>query len=305
MRGWKRRVGVCFLAALGVVAAAKPGRAEKPSELTEQGYVNDFGNFIDDQSGAEIGDICRNLDEKTGDRLLIVTVKSTEGLTPGQFAGQLRSLWVGVAEVRERTLVFVVNGQGRIGGDIGDSFDVVLPHSKLDSILKSSFALGGNNYGRKLSDFARQVAEAIEAGVATPGSATATPAASRSPGGDTRQTSAPGSSDFWLSPSARRAVIGVMILLILIGAYDLSQGKGFRRPLPMLLFCIFVLCINDLNRLFRRVGNLAPDAQGRLAIAMAVAVGVAILLLAYGFLRVIFNRGDPNWSVRRGRVRRF
>ncbi len=282
-----------------------PGRAEKPSELTQQGYVNDFGDFISDESRQRIGDICRKLDEKTGDRLLIVTVKSTEGLTPGHFAGQLRNSWVGVAEIRERTLVFVVNGQGRIGGDIGDSLDGVLPHSKLDSILKSSFALGGNDYGLKLAEFARQVAETLEAGGASPAGATGTPTASRSGGSSTGQTSAPGSGDFWLTPSARRGVIGVMILLILIGVYDLAHGKGFRRPLPILVFCIFVLCINSLNRFFGKVGKLGGDSQERLAIGMVVAVGVSFLLVVYGFVRVIFSRGDPNWSLRRRRVRRY
>jgi uncharacterized membrane protein YgcG len=168
LRRRRRWLGVWILAALGVAAGAKPGRAEKPSELTQQGYVNDFGNFIDEDSRAKIGGICRNFDGKTGDRLLIVTVDSTENLTPGQFAEELRKQWIGVEEIRECTMIVVVNGKGRVGFGYGSSIEAALPHEKLESIFQASIPVGGNDYGLKLAFMSQRLAEAIEEGIAHP-----------------------------------------------------------------------------------------------------------------------------------------
>jgi uncharacterized membrane protein YgcG len=169
IRGWGGNL-LRLLWLVAFLAAPQAARAEQPSQLQQQGYVNDFGDYISDDSRDRIGSICRELDRKTGFRLLIVTVKSTEGLTPGQFAGQLRNSWVGVTDVRERTMVFLVNGQGRFGGDIGDSIDPLLPHSKLDVFLKNSMAIGGNDYGLKLASFVEQVAKELESATPSAGS---------------------------------------------------------------------------------------------------------------------------------------
>jgi uncharacterized membrane protein YgcG len=165
---WGRRLAICLLAALGVVAGAKPGRAEKPSELKQQGYVNDFGEYFDDASTDEIGDICRKFDEKTGDRLLIVTVHSTEGMGPGEFGEALRMQWIGVDELRERTMVVVVTGEGRVGFGYGSAIEAALTTAKMDSIVHAAIGVGGSNYGKKLAFLSQQLADAIEEGIAHP-----------------------------------------------------------------------------------------------------------------------------------------
>lgn len=157
----------CILTLLA--AAAFPALAEQIKDLKQQGYVNDFGYMIGWSASSRIEATCRELMTRTGDQLLVVTVHSTEGLTPGTFADQLRMSWMEKSDARERTVILLASREGRIGVGFGSDFDSIFTRAKLDAITGAVIAEGEQDPGAKLSAYADQIAKALEeAGIRAP-----------------------------------------------------------------------------------------------------------------------------------------
>jgi len=141
--------GLC-LAALYLIATASPVVAQAPAELKQQGYVNDFGGFLTEDERSQISAICQKVDTETGYHLLVVTTERTGTLTPGQFGEELRGAWFDSPIERERAMLVVVNGEGKIGVGIGKTVERSLTREQFESDLRGSLAVGGTAYGPKL-----------------------------------------------------------------------------------------------------------------------------------------------------------
>jgi uncharacterized membrane protein YgcG len=151
-----------LLAALSILSTPSAGRGENPADLKQQGYVNDFGNYIDAESSDKISDICKELERETGTRLLFVTVHSTENLSSGKFGEELLGRWIAVPELREHSMAVVISAHGNLGFSYGSAIEAVVPYEKVDSIFRASLGVGGANYGQKFVYLAQQLAEAME-----------------------------------------------------------------------------------------------------------------------------------------------
>ncbi len=159
---WTRGTLALFVAALSILTMPSAGRGENPADLKQQGYVNDFANYIDAESSDKISDICKELEEKTGDRLLFVSVHSTENLSSGKFAEELLRQWIAVPELQEHSMAVVINAHGDLGFSYGSAVEAVVPYEKVHAIIRASLGVGGANYGPKFVYLAQQLAEAIE-----------------------------------------------------------------------------------------------------------------------------------------------
>jgi len=80
---------LCLLAA-AVSADAGGRRAGFPRPM---GYVSDFANFISPHAAQTMEAIAREVEEKTGAQIAVVTVKTTAGEDPEEYAGRLFEDW--------------------------------------------------------------------------------------------------------------------------------------------------------------------------------------------------------------------
>lgn len=270
---------VLLMAVVSVFAAPGVGRAEDPSELKQQGYVNDFAGFIGDNESSRIGEVCRTLDEHTGDRVLVVTVNSTGKLTPGQFGEQLRNSWISVTDVRERTLVIVVNGQGRVGFGIGDALEGILTHEKLGAALQGSLAVGGNDYGQKLLYLVQRIAEDIEGAGGHGAGANPSPAI---PSGTAPSTPAKTNRS---TPSPNR----ILPYGALLGMMAATLAFRLGRRSWVLVFLWAVLIGGLVYGLFLRLGQMQFfSAEEQRAFGMGILLGVG--LVGAGILLTLARR---------------
>ncbi len=265
------------LAALGVFARPIQSQAEDRAQLQQRGYVNDFGNFISESDSSRIGDICRTLDEHTGDRILVVTVESTGNLLPGQFGERLRGSWIGVTEVRERTLVIVVNGQGRIGFGIGSALESILTHETLDAALHGSLAVGGNDYGPKLIYLVQHIADDIEAAAGQAGKA---PSLGKPSG--TLPSASPSSGGTPASNSRNVPFGGLLATLAALLAFRL----GRKRVIPTIFWIVANgALVVAVIWLFRHSQDFSEDTREWMTIGVGAAVVIACLALVYAIGR--------------------
>jgi len=153
----------CAIALVGIVTIL-PLHAEDPSQLEQAGFVNDFGNFIDADSSDKISAICKELEAKTGDRLLFVTVKDTNGRSSGNFAEALLNRWIESPEQRDRSMAVVMNAQGNLGFSYGSTLEATLSYQQVEAIFRSSLDVGGRNLGEKYLYLAKHLAEALRGG---------------------------------------------------------------------------------------------------------------------------------------------
>ena len=280
-RPTKRGLPALLFVTVCLLFAPAAGRAEDPSQLKQQGYVNDFAGFIGENESGRIGDVCRKLDEETSDRILVVTVSSTGALTPGQLGERLRNSWIGVSDVRERTLLIVVNGEGRIGFGIGSSLESILTHEKLDAALAGSRTVGGNDYGQKLLFLVQRIAEDIKTASNQSGASSA-PAQAQPPASPPPASSAPS----WTEGPNRRPYILFCVFLVL--SYLHTAFRVLRRPMPLsrkilglvtplpVLYVFFnPVLLGQLNQWMHRWFN---------QIFMAT-IGIVLLTLLFNILR--------------------
>jgi len=206
------------------------GRAEDPAELKQQGYVNDFAGVISGADSSRMRDICRTLEEHTGDRMLVVTVTSTGSIPPGEFAEQLRKSWIGEADIRERTLVIVVSGQGKMGFGTGSTLDKILTDAKFNAAVNGARAVAGSYNGPKLVYLVQQFANDLDqAGSPSPSPPMPAAPAGKEVGPVTRGSGAqPGGNANSLK--SRTWLFGVLIFFLVFTLSILrSRGPLFTK----------------------------------------------------------------------------
>ncbi|HEY6373562.1 MAG TPA: TPM domain-containing protein, partial [Candidatus Sulfotelmatobacter sp.] len=87
---WRKR---CWLAVLLVVGLGTLARSESVSQLQPTGYVNDFAHVLDQNTIAQLTDICRQVDQKAHAQIAVVTINSLDGSDIDSFAVDLFKKW--------------------------------------------------------------------------------------------------------------------------------------------------------------------------------------------------------------------
>ncbi len=265
-------MGVCFLAALGVLAAPKTGRAEDPAQLKQRGYVNDFAGLISESDSSRIGTICRTLDEHTGDRMLVVTVQTLGNLPAGEFAERLRKSWIGVSEIRERTLVIVASAQGKMGFGIGSTLEPILTNEKFDAAVHGARATDGSYFGEKLVYLVQRFAEDLDTG----GTYFSGPSRT-APAGPAANATAPaskGSGQTRHPPEwVLRYLIPILMILLVLVIRALPPRIQRRAGMIFMLACL-AGCLYILNWIVAQTGQ---EIQKWVWILLVVGVAGGLL----------------------------
>ena len=85
---------VISLGALALFLILVPAaRAEPISQLKPTGYVNDFAHVLDQNTIAQIDEICRQIDEKAHAQIAVVTIHSLDGEEIESYAVDLFHQW--------------------------------------------------------------------------------------------------------------------------------------------------------------------------------------------------------------------
>lgn len=120
-----------FLLPLALWAQPQPEKYPKPT-----GYVNDFAGVVDYQSARQIDALCRELEDKTGAQMALVTVKNLGGNDIKDFANRLFSAWGLGQKGKDNGLLMVDAVEDRqIWIEVGYGLEGILPDGKVGAIL--------------------------------------------------------------------------------------------------------------------------------------------------------------------------
>lgn len=139
-------------------------RAEDPNKLPKPTtYVNDFAGVIDASSEESLNTLSRQVYEKAHATLLVVTIKSLDGLDIESFTTQLEANWHAGAKGTDKGVIMVFAIQDRKRRiEVGYGLEGILNDAKVGDIGRSMVPeLRGGQYGPAALTGARQIAAAI------------------------------------------------------------------------------------------------------------------------------------------------
>jgi len=188
------------------------------------GYVNDFAHVLDQESSQRIGQLCRELQAKTGAELAVVTVKSLDGEPIEDYAVKLFQQWgIGKKDQSNGLLVLVAIQERRTRMEVGYGLEPVIPDGYSGEVLRSLQPyFRANQYGAGLYAAASQLAGRI---AQSAGVTLSTSREAPEPGGRGRPR------DF--SPFQLILVGGLILLALFVLPFLLGGGgSGLMGP-PM------------------------------------------------------------------------
>jgi uncharacterized protein len=117
------------LASLSVLflLAAIPALAENPKNIHPSGYVTDLAGVITPDTKARLEALCREVEEKTGAQMAVVTVHSLEGESVENFAVDLyKQLGVGSKRVNRGVLLLVAPDEHKYRVEVGYGLEPII-----------------------------------------------------------------------------------------------------------------------------------------------------------------------------------
>jgi uncharacterized protein len=117
---------VVTLSAL-LLFAALPARAENPKDIHPTGYVTDLAGVISTDTKARLEALCKEVEEKTGAQIAIVTVHSLNGDTVENYAVDLyKQLGVGSKGDSRGVLLLVAPDEHKYRVEVGYGLEPVI-----------------------------------------------------------------------------------------------------------------------------------------------------------------------------------
>lgn len=192
-----------------------PARGEDPAIPPPQGLVSDFAGVIDSSTRQQLTNLLRELQEKTGAEIAVVTVDTTQPLSPFDYAMKVAEAWKPGAKGKDNGVVFLVATKDRKMFIVtGYGVEGALPDGKVgaiqDEYIVPAFKQG--DYARGIVAGARVMASLIaqEDGVTLTGVPTVSVSARRGHGRE-------------LDPQL------AMLLAFILAAVLLAAFTGTRR----------------------------------------------------------------------------
>ncbi len=116
-------------------------------------YVNDFAGVVDGRNASRMRGLFRQLREKTGAEIAVVTVAGTGGIAPAEFANELFAKWgIGQRGKDNGVLILLAVAERKVRIEPGYGLEGVLPDGLCGEIIKEvmlpHFAEG--EYGKGL-----------------------------------------------------------------------------------------------------------------------------------------------------------
>ena len=124
-----------LLAVLCLIVAPLIGRAEEVVLPQPQGFVSDFAGVIDQPTRNKLANLIRELQQKTGAEIAVVTVETTQPLTPFDYALKIFETWKPGAKGKDNGVVFLVASKDRkMFVTTGYGVEGMLPDGKVGAI---------------------------------------------------------------------------------------------------------------------------------------------------------------------------
>jgi uncharacterized protein len=161
--------------------------SEPVATLHASNYVNDFAHVLDDQTVAELNDICKQLDDKAHAQVAVVTINSLDGGDIDSYAVDLFQKWgIGAKATNRGVLILFAIKDHRYRTEVGYGLEPILPDGKVGGFGREAVPLlRQNDYNGAVRLVTLRVADVIasDAGVQLTGGAEQAPTPRRSPSG--------------------------------------------------------------------------------------------------------------------------
>ena len=165
----KLRLAVLLAVSLAVTVWAEPVKDLKPT-----GYVNDFAHVIDQNTAAQMEDLCRQVDEKAHAQIAVVTINTLDGSDIESYAVDLFHQWgIGSKSTDRGVLILYAIKDHRARIEVGYGLEPILPDGKVGSFQREAIPLmRSGDYSQALLLVTSRVADVIaaDAGVQLRGS---------------------------------------------------------------------------------------------------------------------------------------
>ena len=131
---------------------------------TEYKYVNDYARIVDQNSAAQIIDLGRELEQKTGAQAIVVTVNTTNDIPIEDYANTLFRKWgIGRANKDNGLLVLLSLRDKKWRVEVGRGLEGAIPDALSNRIMQElgSFAFSKGYYGQGLAQVYSQFCDEI------------------------------------------------------------------------------------------------------------------------------------------------
>lgn len=111
-----------------------------PAAPSVNSYVYDYANVIDDEIEQQLITAAQDLEESTGNEVVLMTIDTIDGMEPFQFGTQLMRDWgIGDAALNNGMLIFATTAQGPGKNDVwisvGQGLEGMYPDGKLGRMI--------------------------------------------------------------------------------------------------------------------------------------------------------------------------
>jgi uncharacterized protein len=134
-----RPLSLCFAITI-ILAALVPSLegAAYPSRPPPGVYVLDLRGVIDDSLEAAINNLCREVEQKTTAEMAVLTVSTTEGQEPWEYATEVGNRWGVGQEAEDNGLLMLVAVDDRkVFTAAGSGMEAILPDAAIDQIYRN------------------------------------------------------------------------------------------------------------------------------------------------------------------------
>jgi len=173
------------LATALVISLALFLHAEPVSQLTPTGYVNDFAHVLDQNTIAQLENVCQQLDQEAHAQIAVVTIKSLDGSDIESYAVALFKKWrIGSKATDHGVLILLVTQDRGYRIEVGYGLEPILPDGKVGGFGREAVPLlKQNDYNGAVSLMTMRVADVIaqDAGIQLSGARPRAPTAAREP----------------------------------------------------------------------------------------------------------------------------
>jgi uncharacterized protein len=193
-------VATLALTAALVVSASFFLWAEPVSQLNPTDYVNDFAHVLDQETVAQLDNVCQQIDQKAHAQIAVVTVNSLDGSDVVSYAVALYQKWgIGTKGKDRGVLILLAVQDHKYWTTVGYGLEPILPDGKVGGFGRDAVPLlKQNDFSGAISLLTTRVADVIaeDAGVQLTG---ARPRA----GADEQQ------------PHQGLSVVGIIVLVVI------------------------------------------------------------------------------------------
>jgi uncharacterized protein len=155
-----------WLSSLLLLAATLPARAEKVAAIpAPTGYIDDYASVLSAPAKTELEQHCRDLHDKTGAQVFVVTVKTLEGAPIETFANDLFRKWkIGEKKTDRGVLILFAINDRKDRIEVGYGLEAILNDAKTGDIGREMVpALKASNYDDAIRTGLNDVSKVIAA----------------------------------------------------------------------------------------------------------------------------------------------